>query len=384
MRKIYIVCLVMMLMISGCSKNSEKGIINSDVNGEVIKNNESEVDKLIEDSPSIERNIISFDNENTEGKLEEYVKPEAVEDKNINGIIIDGVTQEFKVITKDEDSTYDYADVMVYNNQIMACNYTNSCIDILNDQLEVVDTIGSFGSDAMEYINPVFIDQDESGNIYIMDYGNARIQVLNSKLEYEKEIDLPLLKHIFYSKGYLDMIVDNEGNYAYFSGYLPTAVYIINLHTGEYYDILDYTTGFFAKSDNGEIVYIESGEYYKEGAHEGYRSGINYMYTISKDKIIDKIRLEDSLNIQAAMNYGDKLLFGSYQGMGFEGGVILEYSKKGEFIKTPFGITGQVEKPEAENYQFYISAMAQKDDDTIVVVFSKKAFGQGGLAIIGK
>lgn len=384
MRKIYIVCLVMMLMISGCSKNSEKGIINSDVNGEVIKNNESEVDKLIEDSPSIERNIISFDNENPEGKLGEYVKPGAVEKKNLGDIIIDGVTQEFKVITKDEDSMYNYEDVMVYNNQIMACNVKNNCIDILNDQLEVVDVIGSFGSDAMEFINPVFIDQDDSGNIFIMDYGNARIQVLNSKLTYEKEIDLPLLKHIFYTKGYMDMVVDNEGNYAYFSSNFPMAVFVIDLHTGEYYSILDYATGFFVKSDNEEIFYIESDEYYKEGIKEGCRSGTNYMYTISKDKIIDKIRLEDYLNVRAAMSYGDNLLFGSYQSKGFDGGVVLEYSKKGEFIQTPFGIAGEVEKPEAENYQFYISAMAQKDEDTIVVVYAKHAFGQGNLAIIGK
>lgn len=148
---------------------------------------------------------------------------------------------------------YEYADVMVYDNQIMACNVTNSCIDILNDQLEIVDTIGSFGSNVMQFINPLFIDQDDSGNIYIMDYGNARIQVLNSKLEYKKEIDLPLLKYIHNTKGYLDMIVDNDGNYAYFNSDLPSAVYLINLHTGEYYSILDYTKGFFAKCDNGEI-----------------------------------------------------------------------------------------------------------------------------------
>ena len=234
----------------------------------------------------------------------------------------------------------------------------------------------------MQFINPLFIDQDDSGNIYIMDYGNARIQVLNSKLEYKKEIDLPLLKYIHNTKGYLDMIVDNDGNYAYFNSDLPSAVYLINLHTGEYYSILDYTKGFFAKCDNGEIFYIESDEYYKEGIHEGCRSGINYMYTISKDKIIDKVRLEDYLVVRAVMSYGDNILFGSYRSP--DGSIILEYSKKGEFIQTPFGIVGQVAKSEAENYQFYISSMAQNDDDNIVVVYSKKAFGKGNLAIIGK
>lgn len=385
MRKLYIVCLVLILVISGCSKNNDKKIINSSTDGETEKNDEvdqSEVDSLLEDSPSIERNIISFDNENPEGKLGEYVKPGAVEKKNLGDIIIDGATQEFKVITKDEDSMYEYADVMVYDNQIMACNVTNSCIDILNDQLEIVDTIGSFGSNVMQFINPLFIDQDDSGNIYIMDYGNARIQVLNSKLEYKKEIDLPLLKYIHNTKGYLDMIVDNDGNYAYFNSDLPSAVYLINLHTGEYYSILDYTKGFFAKCDNGEIFYIESDEYYKEGIHEGCRSGINYMYTISKDKIIDKVRLEDYLVVRAVMSYGDNILFGSYRSP--DGSIILEYSKKGEFIQTPFGIVGQVAKSEAENYQFYISSMAQNDDDNIVVVYSKKAFGKGNLAIIGK
>lgn len=382
MRKLYFVCLLFILIITGCSKNSEKE--NASVNEEAIKNNQSEIDSLLEESTTVERNIISFNNENAEGKLGEYIKSEAVEDKYLGSIITDGVTHEFKVITKDEDSVYDYEDVMVYNNQIMACNVTNSCIDILNDQLAIVDTIGSFGSNAMQFIKPLFIDQDDNGNVYIMDYGNARIQVLNSKLEYEKEIDLPLLKYTTYAKGHLDMIVDNEGNYAYFSGNFPMAVFAINLHTGEYYSILDYTTGFLAKSNNGEIFYTESYEYYKEGKHEGCRSGINYMYTISKDKIIDKIRLEDSLNIRSVISYGDNLLFGSYQSMAFEGGVILEYTKKGEFIKTPFGIAGKVEKPEAENYQFYISAMASKDDDRIVVVYSKKVFGQGSLAIIGK
>ncbi|HAB62382.1 MAG TPA: hypothetical protein DCE48_17100 [Lachnospiraceae bacterium] len=385
MRKLYIICLILFLGIAGCSKNNEKDIINSSANGETLKNDQEEADSLLEESPSIERNIISFDNENPEGKLGEYVKPEPVEAKNLGTIIIDGVTQEFNVITKDEDSVYDYEDVMVYNNQIMACNVTNSCIDILNDQLEIVDTIGSFGSDAMQYINPLFIDQDDNGNVYIMDFGNERIQVLNSELAYEKEIELPLLKDISYAKGRLDMIVDKEGEYAYFSSNFPNvALYVIDLQTGEYYSILDYTTGFFAKSDNGEIFYIESDEYYEDGEHKGCRSGTNYMYTISKDKIVDKIRLVDCLNVRAVMSYGDNLMFGSYQAMTFDGGVILEYSKKGEFIQTPFGIAGEVEKPEAENYQFYISSMAQKDDDTMVVVYAKKIFGQGNLAIIGK
>lgn len=66
------------------------------------------------------------------------------------------------------------------------------------------------------------------------------------------------------------------------------------------------------------------------------------------------------------------------------GVLYLNTQRKGEFIQTPFGIVGQVAKSRAENYQFYISSMAQNDDDNIVVVYSKKAFGKGNLAIIGK
>lgn len=50
------------------------------------------------------------------------------------------------------------------------------------------------------------------------------------------------------------------------------------------------------------------------------------MYTISKDKIIDKVRLEDYLVVRAVMSYGDNILFGSYRSP--DGSIILEYSKK--------------------------------------------------------
>lgn len=52
------------------------------------------------------------------------------------------------------------------------------------------EMVGVFGSDSLAFYEPGAVDVDASGRIYVSDFGNRRIQVLNQSFEYLTEIRL--------------------------------------------------------------------------------------------------------------------------------------------------------------------------------------------------
>jgi DNA-binding beta-propeller fold protein YncE len=81
---------------------------------------------------------------------------------------------------------------------VYAADKDKNSIIVFNQKGEVIKTIGKKGKDKGEFKDPSDIAIDASGNIYVIDWGNKRIQKLdsngNSLLSFskEKELDEPL------------------------------------------------------------------------------------------------------------------------------------------------------------------------------------------------
>ena len=85
--------------------------------------------------------------------------------------------------------------VAIYEDRILITN-GNNCI--LNYQLngEFVSRIGRQGRGELEFNNPFSLTIDESnGDIYICDYNNNRIQILNNDFSFKSQFGKDTLKH---------------------------------------------------------------------------------------------------------------------------------------------------------------------------------------------
>ena len=71
--------------------------------------------------------------------------------------------------------------VKIINDKLYICDHNNHRVQILNREMEYVESFGCEGSGDGEFIYPYDLAQDRAGNLYVSEYGNNRVQVLNCK-----------------------------------------------------------------------------------------------------------------------------------------------------------------------------------------------------------
>ena len=71
--------------------------------------------------------------------------------------------------------------VKIINDKLYLCDHNNHRVQILNRNMEYVESFGCEGSGDGEFIYPYDLAQDRAGNLYVSEYGNNRVQVLNCK-----------------------------------------------------------------------------------------------------------------------------------------------------------------------------------------------------------
>ena len=292
----------------------------------------------------------------------------------------DEYKQTYHIIEKLEDDTSNYTDVLYYKNQILATDSKNNCIKVWNEKFEDVQVIGSMGNGQLQFIKPKAMDVDQNGMIYILDYGNSRIQVLDSNLQYKKEIALSFLEGSDYQTETADFVVSEDGTYAYITGtlYNPNLIYV-NLETGETEQVVEYTEGYVTKI-NQTIYYIELGECIVDGDDMTITSGVNYLYTLKSKEIISKVRLSDDLTVRGIMAHNEQLLCSSWRvrvGTKSSGGSLIhQFKTNGDYVETIFGtelIDDQFENnKKPENEALFLYYITEGPNDSILAIYSRK------------
>ena len=76
--------------------------------------------------------------------------------------------------------------VAVIGDRVFVCDSDNHRLQVFTkERLEFVKTIGSHGQGDEHFIFPFDITQDELGNMYVCDYGNNRVKLLNKQGEFK-------------------------------------------------------------------------------------------------------------------------------------------------------------------------------------------------------
>ena len=71
--------------------------------------------------------------------------------------------------------------IKVINNKLYVCDRGNYRVQILNTELEYVDSFGCYGDGDGQFNRPIDIAQDRAGNLYVSDSYNNRVQVLTAR-----------------------------------------------------------------------------------------------------------------------------------------------------------------------------------------------------------
>ena len=70
--------------------------------------------------------------------------------------------------------------ITLYDNQVYVCDRNNNLIQVFDLDLNIVRSIGSHGKGRGEFITPHDVKFDTAGNMYVAEWGNGRVQVLDT------------------------------------------------------------------------------------------------------------------------------------------------------------------------------------------------------------
>ena len=70
--------------------------------------------------------------------------------------------------------------VTLHDNQVYVCDADNHRIQVFDLNLNFVRSIGSRGKGRGEFNKPFDVKLDTAGNIYVADFMNSRVQVLDN------------------------------------------------------------------------------------------------------------------------------------------------------------------------------------------------------------
>lgn len=176
------------------------------------------------------------------------------------------------------------AGVCVFNNQVVVCDRNSHKLSVLDTDMNFMKEVGQLGSAPGEFMEPTGITAF-GDNLYILDSGNSRIQILNSEFETIDTIALNPLVHHQGGARYLDIAVDAEGIIYVSSDSVGVAdAYVYVIENGKVQHSKQRFRGFLAEH-NGEVFAVDSMELFVEGDDEIGSSGRNNIYCMNKTKM---------------------------------------------------------------------------------------------------
>ena len=95
---------------------------------------------------------------------------------------------------KKEGEFDDPRGLTLYNNKVYVCDCNNHCIQIFDLDLNFVLSIGSRGKGRGEFNQPYDIKFDTAWNIYVAEWGNKRVQVMDKSGKFIREFGEGRLK----------------------------------------------------------------------------------------------------------------------------------------------------------------------------------------------
>ena len=161
----------------GIALNSNQQLVVSEWGGSKV----TVFDKDGEKVQSLQRSVIVLDGLTVDQDDQIYVSCENSLFKfNTEGNLI-------KVVGQHGTQPGEFSDlclIRAINDKVYVCDCGNHRVQILNTNLEYMNTFGCYGDGDSQFNRPTDIAQDRAGNLYVTDSRNHRVQVFDSKRQF--------------------------------------------------------------------------------------------------------------------------------------------------------------------------------------------------------
>lgn len=165
----------------------------------------------------------------------------------------------------------------------------NERIVISDKDGKLIRTVGETGNGPLQFIKPTGITKDARGNIYVVDAGNNRVQVLDNKDNFLKEYvvkEFPYLPDV----SYLNDITVHNGTIFLTTQTMDQAwATVISItEDGKTQLIGKEIAGHIVRAED-KVQFVSEGEYVEYEDGKSFESGRNYMINILPDNQLGEV-----------------------------------------------------------------------------------------------
>lgn len=193
-----------------------------------------------------------------------------------------------------DDNKYTATDIAWLDGKLLITDEENNRVLLQDPETGEVEVKATAGNGPGEFLSPRGIDVSSDGMVYIVDAGNERVQVLDKKLNYKREVKLKDENKVrTLTSSILDVAVDSSG-YMFVTSITTSnekgAVYQIppDYKAGDKLQTQDIDYGGSTCSD-GEYIYTMNLSNNISG--ENYTSEISDVIQWKNGEIVERYRL---------------------------------------------------------------------------------------------
>lgn len=204
--------------------------------------------------------------------------------------------------------------ILCREKDVLIVDSVKNCIYRYGYDGKLLGTIGEGGDGDLQFSKPTDITEHD-GEIYVIDGLNDRIQVLNKRLKFVREIPLPKLSHM---DTFISIAINSEGK-IFLSGMFleknADRVYCID-SDGSNRHAVDNTSFVGVLYSDGENVYaINSAKNYSDGEDIYQKESTSTLYRVTENSM-EQIFEFENIYTPRDFIYGEKILISSYTNRG--------------------------------------------------------------------
>lgn len=187
--------------------------------------------------------------------------------------------------------------LVIFNDKLIACDFDKNCLIIYSLDGKYEKSIGSTGNGELEFLNPIDVTK-YNNDLYVLDSGNERIQILNSDFTLKKILELKELGSFNNYYRYSGITVSDKGEI-----YVDTVTSNKEVARILYMESADkewiqLSKSLFGSMKNceGKVYAVDRMSFGEQSASSwSVQAGVNNLYSF-ENKICTKVmRLPDKL-----------------------------------------------------------------------------------------
>lgn len=191
-----------------------------------------------------------------------------------------------ETISKSQTSLQSPRGILCRADDIIICDWEQHCLVVLDAEGSLLYTVGQQGNAPLEFLRPTGITQTEN-EIYVIDSGNSRVQILSHDWEYQGSFDLPVFTFQA-TDNFMDIAVASDGSIYLSAHVIPTKEAYIYRFNDNTVEIVKNTEGFYGMlaSYDGVVYSLNSRELYETSKSYSMRSGRSWLKEVIGNKTI--------------------------------------------------------------------------------------------------